>query len=225
MRKLLPLLLAGFLLLSGCGKGQVTDDASRLSETITETNISTSKEAVQTETTAESTETTAPTTTAPTTQRATEIMTTTTTTNAPAAPAENGSYAFTAQYFRTNAKSGETRYPQCFCVGSASALGAYVEQASQQYSMTGFGFPEAVRQYDDAWFSTHTLLVAVLEESSGSVGHTVTRVEKTAPHAGTVEIKRDVPEVGTCDMAEWHILIELPAGTFAPTDTIEVVMQ
>ena len=94
-----------------------------------------------------------------------------------------------------------------------------------QYRASDTALEEAVQRYDDAWFSSHTLLLAVLEEGSGSVRHTVTRVEKTAPHAGTVAIKRDVPEVGTCDMAYWHILIELPAGTFDAADTIKVVMQ
>ena len=248
-RIILPVFLTCLLLLSGCGRAQITDGVS-FSATVTEPDGLSGEFAAQTETTAElqnrttdaetqtenaadfiETRTTLPVPTrqaaAQTTAATAKLTTTQTYTmkTTTAVSEQDSAYAFTAQYFRTNGRSGDAHYPQCFCVDSASALGAYVKQAEKQYSLTGSGFLEAVRQYDDAWFASHTLLIAALEENSGSVRHTVTRVEKTAPHAGTVEIKRSVPEVGTCDMAYWHILIEIPAGVFGAADAIEVVMK
>ena len=48
-------------------------------------------------------------------------------------------------------------------------------------------------------------MVVVLEEGSGSVSHEVTEVTDRS-----VTIERRIPEVGTADMAEWHILIQYP---------------
>ena len=150
-------------------------------------------------------------------------VTTTATTTTTTLP--NGRYDFTAQYIRTNGVQEDEKFPQAFCVTDCAGLDAHLSKYKALYHTSDTAQEKATQSYDDAWFMSHTLLLVVLEESSGSVRHTVTRVEKTAPHAGTVVIRRDVPEVGTCDMADWYIWIELPAGTFTAADAIEVVMQ
>ena len=223
MRNFLPLLLAGLvILLTGCGKGQVMDGADMFRaemgtpETTDAVTLWTAVTETQTETDAEpAVSAAAPTTPAPTAQ----------TTTQPTTPAPNGTADFTVRYIRTDGVPEGRVSAHGICIADRSALDAYRTQYRSSCRTADKTLEEAFRAYDDAWFATHTLLLAVLEEGSGSVRHTVTRVEKTAPHAGTVEIKRDVPQVGTCDMAYWHILIELPAGVFGAADTIEVVMQ
>ena len=55
----------------------------------------------------------------------------------------------------------------------------------------------------------------MLEEPSGSNRHEVTSVDLFASLLDRIayfiqpNIKRIVPEVGTCDMANWHIIIEV----------------
>ena len=136
-----------------------------------------------------------------------------------------GTYAFTARYTHTGSVAEEADYPFCLCIDSKTALDAYLSENAPSYRGSETVLREAALAYDDAWFAAHELLLVVLEEGSGSVTHTVMRVEKTAPDAGTVEIRRSVPQVGTCDMAYWHIWIGLDAGVFAPSDTVRVILS
>ena len=123
--------------------------------------------------------------------------------------------SFAAQYIRTNGCRDGAAYPAVTLIDSAGALERYCEtygelydfsHKEKVYSDTTIGFVDAIKGYDEAWFGTHQLLIVLLEEGSGSVRHAVTRV--TAGQEPLVEIERQVPEVGTADMAEWHILIE-----------------
>ncbi len=122
---------------------------------------------------------------------------------------------FSARYIRTDGYHDGVRYPIVTRIDSVGALRAYYEENREKYDLsrketvyadTAIGFADAMEAYDDAWFKTHQLLLVLVEESSGSVRHAVTKV--TAGPDAAVEIDRLVPEVGTADMAEWHILIE-----------------
>jgi len=119
------------------------------------------------------------------------------------------------QYIRTDGYQEEETYPQIILIDSKEALEAYLADNHGKYAMgcresvasdSTIGFVTAVEDYDEAWFDGHTLVMAVLEEGSGSNRHEVQGI--TAD--GKILIKRIIPEVGTCDMAVWHILLELP---------------
>ncbi len=135
---------------------------------------------------------------------------------------------FAAQYIRTNGYHDGAKYPVVTLLDSADALRRYYEEYSGLYDLshketvysdTTVGFADAIGGYDEAWFETHQLLIVLLEEGSGSVRHEVTKL--TAGAAPAVEIDRLVPEVGTADMAEWHILIETPK-VFSDEDAFTV---
>ncbi len=135
---------------------------------------------------------------------------------------------FTARYIRTNGYRDGVSYPVVTLIDSAAALRRYYEanralydfsHKETVYSDTTVGFVDAIAGYDEAWFETHQLLLVLLEEGSGSVRHEVTRV--TAGAEPTIDIDRLIPEVGTDDMAEWHILIETDR-TFDPAGEIAV---
>ena len=122
---------------------------------------------------------------------------------------------YRAQYIRTNGYQDGVSYPIVTLIDSADALQRYYEANRELYDFshretvyadTSVGFVDAIANYDNAWFETHQLLLVLLEEGSGSVRHTVTKV--TARPEASVMIDRLIPEVGTADMAEWHILIE-----------------
>jgi hypothetical protein len=53
------------------------------------------------------------------------------------------------------------------------------------------------------------LIFVLLEEGSGSVRHEVRSIELTEDQKISISIDRNVPEVGTDDMAQWHIILEL----------------
>ena len=156
-------------------------------------------------------ETAVPTTAAPTTAASTVLS----------VPA--GDCIFSAQYIRTDGYRDGEVYPKFRCITSKTALDDYCADNARLYHFDT-AFSDAVRALDDDWFSVHELLLVVLEEGSGSVRHTVTRVEKTGSHTGTVTIERQTPQVGTADMAQWHILIGLDKDTFAPSDDVHVLL-
>ena len=124
---------------------------------------------------------------------------------------------FSAQYIRTDGYHDGVRYPVVTVIHSVDELNAYYEANKDKYSLerrTGtissdstIGFLNACDKYDEEYFESKILLMVLLEEGSGSVRHKVERVANGADGI-TVDITTIVPEIGTCDMAEWHILIE-----------------
>jgi len=62
--------------------------------------------------------------------------------------------------------------------------------------------------YNEAFFESHILVILYFEESSGSNSHRVDAVFAN----GDIHVTRIVPEIGTADMAGWHILIEVDSS-------------
>ena len=123
-----------------------------------------------------------------------------------------------AQYIRTNGYSEGVLYPSVRIVDSLQELKDYyntwhevfdLERKEKVYSDTTIGFLDACDQYDEAFFERNYLIFVLLEEGSGSVRHEVRSVQQTADKKISISIGRKVPEVGTDDMAEWHIILEL----------------
>ena len=128
---------------------------------------------------------------------------------------------FSAQYIRTYGYREDVEYPVVKIIRSVRELNAYYEANKERYGLgrwdnvsadTTIGFLDACDKYDDAWFEGHILIMVLLEEGSGSVRHQVRSVHVSADGRCCLYIDRIVPEAGTCDMAEWHILIEVEAG-------------
>ena len=125
---------------------------------------------------------------------------------------------FNAQYIRTDGYHEDVKYPVVKIIRSVRELSEYYEANKEGYSLgrndnvysdTTIGFLDACDKYDDAYFEDHILIMVLLEEGSGSIRHKVQSVHMNADGHCYIYIDRIVPEAGTCDMAEWHILIEL----------------
>ena len=119
------------------------------------------------------------------------------------------SYDFNAKYVRTYYTGRNSGSPKKKIFTSRAELDSYVNEYKEKTgNMIGLDMTEtleeAVAGYDDNWFNSHKLVMVILEEGSGSIGHEVVQVGGL-----DITIKRLVPQVGTCDMAEWHIFIEL----------------
>lgn len=122
---------------------------------------------------------------------------------------------FSVQYIRTNGECGNI--PHVTAVTSAQQLQKYyednkecfdLERRQQVSSDSTIGFLDACDAYTDSFFADNMLLLITLEEGSGSTRHKVTRVETDA-----VYIESVTPEVGTCDMAQWHIMVAVPKSS------------
>ena len=138
---------------------------------------------------------------------------------------------FQAQYIRTDGYRENAEYPAVTVIHSRQELESYyeankdlydLERRKEVYSDTSIGFLDACDQYDDAYFAQSELVLILLEEGSGSVRHQVSSVWRQDGLRITVE--RQVPEVGTCDMAQWHIFLEIPKGSDpSGAERIEVI--
>ena len=127
--------------------------------------------------------------------------------------------AWCAQYVRTNGGyEAQVLYPCVRIIHSLQELNDYyntwhevfdLERKDQVYADTTIGFLDVCDQYDEAFFEENYLIFVLLEEGSGSVRHEVRSVEQTEDQKISISIDRNVPEVGTDDMAQWHIILEL----------------
>lgn len=101
---------------------------------------------------------------------------------------------YTAQYIRKGSGLEGEEYPSTLMIRTLDEMNAY----------------DASLGYDETFFESHALLLIRLMETSGSISHNVASVASDG-NALNVSIIRLRPEIGTDDMAAWHILIELPA--------------
>lgn len=131
---------------------------------------------------------------------------------------------YNAQYIRTDGYIVGEEYPKTLWITNTTELSNYYQSNKEKYSLDSvenplsdqtIGFIDAVEKYDDTFFETNDLILIVLEEGSGSNRHSVKEVTVTPSGLNHIEyciqptIEIIVPEIGTCDMAEWHIIIEI----------------
>lgn len=117
---------------------------------------------------------------------------------------------FEAVYVKTTQPSPVDMYPAIHLIRSVDALHEFCARRDQQFT----GFDEVEKQaalYEETFFEEHSLIVLMIEESSGSVRHSITDIEVYANGFVNIGLERNVPEVGTCDMAYWYIFVEVDA--------------
>ena len=126
--------------------------------------------------------------------------------------------AYRVQYIRTDGYRDGVQYPQVYFVRSVRQLSDYykankdifdLEHRDHVYSDTTIGFLDACERYDNGFFEKNYLVFLLLEEGSGSIRHEVQKVELIEENQIAITVGRTVPEVGTEDMALWHIMVEL----------------
>lgn len=114
--------------------------------------------------------------------------------------------------FRTNVITGEYgEAPTIHFTESVRDLETLIEKQQERYDIRE-PFEEALTKYDETYFENHVLLVAVFEEGSGSIGHSVSDVTIDDEGMLRVYVNRHIPEIGTADMAGWHILVPVERG-------------
>ena len=111
---------------------------------------------------------------------------------------------YQVRYIRTNGYVADVKYPILTVMSSRDDLERYYDSYNKKYDLSS-GFKDAMTNYSGDFFANAFLVVVLLEEGSGSIRHKV----KSIDEAGNIIITRLVPDVGTDDMAEWNIIIEL----------------
>lgn len=62
--------------------------------------------------------------------------------------------------------------------------------------------------YTKSYFEKHALIFIPIIESSGSITHMLKDIA-VAENSLNINIKRNVPCVGTCDMAKWILIVDI----------------
>lgn len=144
---------------------------------------------------------------------------------------------FTAQYIRTDGYHEDVEYPVVKVIHSVEELQAYYETNKNLYDLERrtdvasdytIGFLDACDKYDATYFEEQVLIMVLLEEPSGSNRHQVKEVrwnETEEVKQMRIEIESVIPEVGTEDMAEWHILIEPKADVAIEASDIKIFLD
>lgn len=114
---------------------------------------------------------------------------------------ENEVRVFPYRIVRTGSGDEDKEYPYVLIIKNKTDFDALAKRLGSAYAeeLSALG-------YGDAFFAENELVTVVLRETSGSIGHEVIGADEK----GGIRIKRILPEEGTCDMAEWHIFVELP---------------
>ncbi len=139
---------------------------------------------------------------------------------------------FDVQYIRTGTQNYEGPFPAVAVVHSTDELAAYYEANKDQFDLERredygsdftIGYLDACNKYDAKFFENNALVFIVLEEGSGSTRHNIESVKVDADGIMYVNILSIDPEVGTCDMAYWHIMTEV-SKDMAPDTAEDVVV-
>lgn len=146
--------------------------------------------------------------------------------------AANYDISYSSAFIRTNCMSSQIKFPQFVIIRSKQELDSYynehkdifdLERRDKVYADTTIGWLDQADKYDKEWFDTHDLVLAVLSEGSGSNRHEVMDFVRTSERDFRLTIKRIVPEVGTDDMAEWHLFLEVEGKILNPLDNVGIV--
>lgn len=123
------------------------------------------------------------------------------------------SIPFVASYFRTNEQGNAAHsYPSVIVIHSEEEWKRYYDANKGRYQFgRGMGdnpsFQEIAEgdKYNADYFADKNLVLVVVEATSGSARYEVTGISED----GEIFIGIHMPSVGTADMAQWHIVIEV----------------
>ena len=124
---------------------------------------------------------------------------------------ESDSYAQNGCLYGRLGYSGDRSYPYTKAVNTLAEWKSLYLGCSAG-SVSNGGFTEGLAALDEAFFAEQSLLILYLEEGSGSYRH---RVDQVIAEDGTITVTLTTlePEIFTCDMAYWAILIPIDKGT------------
>lgn len=132
---------------------------------------------------------------------------------------------YSAQYIRTDGYQEGAQYPRYYVIRTVEELESYYQQNKDTFDLgrradvaadQTLGFLDACDAYDSAFFEDSYLLFILLEEGSGSIRHEITGVFRSGAGRFDICVDTITPEVGTCDMAQGHIILELDKAMGIP---------
>lgn len=112
-------------------------------------------------------------------------------------------------------------------INSKEELDSYYETNKVKYDyeyMNVHNFKNAITKYDEGYFTNKSLIILVIEETSGS---NRLEVKSCGVIDGKliVDINRLVPTIGTCDMSLWHVIVEVDKELTSNVEGVELKLN
>lgn len=135
-----------------------------------------------------------------------------------AAPTYMKEIPFLPKYVRTDGGREGVEFPTVILIHSVEELEQYVAENREYFDLehrdainadSEPGFMDYCMFYDEAFFEKQYLVMILVEEGSGSICHNVSHVGVSGDGILYINLQTVTPDVGTDDMAQWHILVEL----------------
>lgn len=115
---------------------------------------------------------------------------------------ENTDLQYKAEAIRTHLYKENIQESVVDIINNINDLNKYMDEYEDN------GLHEKLSKYAQEYFTTKSLIIVTKPESSGSNTNTINRVEKIN-NTLNIYVERQVPDMGTADMAMWHLIIEL----------------
>ncbi len=121
--------------------------------------------------------------------------------------------------FRTNARYVWDGDRGIMVIEELEELENYLSANDTQFDFTRTDptFKSYVENKETAFFDDHYLILIKLQEVSGSIWHELDTLE-VENDTLMVTLNAHVPEIGTTDMAAWHLIIEVPKASYTFDD-------
>ncbi len=95
------------------------------------------------------------------------------------------------------------------------------EEATRLFAGFSLMYADKIEPYPENFFDNNIIIACVQHEGSGSISHSLSSVKMNGDVL-TVTIHRNVPYIGTCDMASWLCLISVSKTALPPIFTVEI---
>lgn len=107
--------------------------------------------------------------------------------------------------------------PQTDIIKSTNDLDKYIDKFKDDT------LKDKLSKYNDEYFKNKVLVIVTIAESSGSNTNKIDRISKLeGSDTLDVFVERKVSEIGTADMAMWHLIAEIDNNDFKDIQEIEV---
>lgn len=96
-----------------------------------------------------------------------------------------------------------------------------VEELNEYVSGTYNNFDTVVEKYDEEYFKTSALVIAEITKNTGSAKLTLKSIDFNEDTM-VIKFKTKTPNIVTCDMAYWHIIVECTQEEVNSINSIKV---
>ena len=98
------------------------------------------------------------------------------------------------------------------------------DDATRLFAGFSLMYADKIEPYPEGFFDNNIIIACLQYEGSGSVGHSLENVIMQ-DNILTVTINREVPYLGTCDMASWLCLIAVSKTALPPAFDVEITIE